>query len=249
MTEHPAAQATTALPREASVAATFVMLADSLVSDYDVIDVLDRLVHTCVTLLDIDAAGMLLRDPAGGLVVAASSDEDTRLVEVFQTQNAEGPCRDCARQGEPVGSRDLRDDLDRWPQFVPLALGAGFRSVSAVPMRVRGDIVGALGLFGATVGELPTSDLDLAQAFADVATIGLLHNRTAHRSTVLAEQLRAALDSRVVIEQAKGVLAERNGSTMGQAYDHLRAHARNNNEKLTQVALSVVEDGLRLPAG
>lgn len=247
MTEHAGPRTPTASSRELALATTFVRLADSLVADDDVIDVLDVLVHTCVTLLDVNAAGMLLRDTSGGLIVAASSDEDARMLEVFQAQNDQGPCLDCVHQGQQVHSSDLQHARDRWPKFVPIALRAGFRNVSAVPLRLRGETVGALGLFGKEAAELPAQDRDLAQAFADVATVGLLQSRSVHRSALMAEQLRSALDSRIVIEQAKGVLVERNGWPMERAFERLRKHARDNNLKLTHVALSVVQGELRLP--
>lgn len=231
--------------REAALTSTFVQLAGSLVEDYDVIDVLDQLVHTCVKIFDVVAAGMLLDDQVGGLAVAAASSDDMRTLEVFQAQGSEGPCYDCSKAGDAVHSADLRQE-GRWPRFTPLALELGYVSVSAVPLRLRGQKVGVLGLFGARVRAITTEDERLAQAFADVAAIGLLNQRSAHRQSVLAEQLRGALDSRVVIEQAKGVLAERERVSTDEAYQRLRLHARNGNLKITQVALDVVEGRLHL---
>lgn len=231
--------------RERTATSLFVMLADSLVTDYDVMDVLDRLVETCVSLLDVTAAGMLLDDLAGGLAVAASSSDDMRALEVFQSQHLEGPCRDCVATGERVRSADLSTEK-RWPQFVPIALEAGFRSVTALPLRLRGEHVGALGLFASEPRTLAEEDELLAQAFADIATIGLLHQREVHRSTRLASQLRTALDSRVVIEQAKGVIAEREDVTLDAAYRRLRRYARDHNLKLTETALALVEGRLTI---
>lgn len=231
-------------PREQAIAETFVTLADSLVADYDLVEVLQGLVVACVDLLGAGAAGMLLDDQAGGLVVVAATDDETRLLEAFQVQHAQGPCRDCVRSGEVVFSADLEDDRSVWPEFAPVALRAGHRAVLAVPLRLRGEVVGALGMFRASAGQFADRDRRLAQAFADVATIGILQSRTMLRKSMIAEQLRAALDSRVVIEQAKGVLAERLGVDMAAAFAELRSHARNHNLKLTDVARAVVDGDL-----
>ena len=229
-----------------ALADTFVMLADTLVDDYDVVDLLYRLVRSCVTLLDAAAAGLLVVDQRGGLAVVAASTEETHLLEVFQLQNDEGPCLDCVRARQPVISGDLVADASRWPRFVPAAGDAGFRSVVAVPMRLRAEIVGGLNLFYTDRQVLPPADQELAQAFADVATIGILQQRAAHRSLLLAEQLQQALNSRVAIEQAKGVLAERHGVEMNVAYDWIRRYARDQNLKLTNVATAIVHGGIDL---
>lgn len=230
--------------REQNLAETFVLLADTLVDDYDVVDLLDLLVRSCVSLLGISAAGLLLDDQKGNLAVIASSTEQTRLLEIFQLQNNEGPCLDCVHRGRAVTSPDLEADASRWPLFVPAALSAGFRSVVAVPLRLRDQTIGGLNMFRDTTDLMTPDDQRLAQAFADVATIGILQRRSTHRSTMVAEQLQHALNSRVVIEQAKGVLAERKSVDMDAAFDALRHHARSHNLKLTDVALAVVRAGL-----
>lgn len=226
--------------REQAVARTFVALADTLVADYDVVELLDGLVEACVSLLGVAAAGILLDDQRGNLALVASSSEETRLLEIFQLQNNEGPCLDCVRTGTPVTSADLEADSRRWPTFVPEAVGAGFRSVTAVPLRLRAETIGGLNMFSHSASLLAPDDRDLAQAFADVATIGILQQRSAHRTSVLAEQLQHALNSRVVIEQAKGVLAERDQVSMEVAFATLRKHARDHNLKLGDVAAAVV---------
>lgn len=226
--------------REQKLAETFVALADTLVDDYDVVELLDLLVSACVSLLEITAAGLLLDDQRGNLAVVATSSEETRLLEVFQLQNNEGPCLDCVRGRISVVSNNLEHDLLRWPRFVPVARTAGFASVAALPLRLRDQTIGGLNLFDTRVDRVTPEDRRLAQALADVATIGILQRRVAHRSTMVAEQLQHALNSRVVIEQAKGVLAERNGVSMEAAFGALRRHARNNNFKLTDVAIGVV---------
>jgi GAF domain-containing protein len=240
---------TTATGREQRLASIFVTLADTLVDDYDVVELLDRLVHTCVDLLGVTAAGLLLDDQQGRLAVVASSSEETRLLEVFQLQSNEGPCLDCFTSGQPVTSPDLSVDADRWPLFVPAAIAAGFASVAAVPLRLRAETIGGLNLFHAEIGVVPAEDVQLAQALADVATIGILQRRSTHRGTLLAEQLQHALNSRVVVEQAKGVLTERHGFSMDTAFQALRQHARNGNLKLTDVALAVARGELDLGDG
>ncbi|MDX6226290.1 MAG: hypothetical protein QOE64_2666 [Frankiales bacterium] len=232
--------------RAGALAAVFVSLADTLVDDYDVVDLLDQLVRACVDLLGVTAAGLLLDDQHGHLRVVASSGEAPHLLEVFQLQNDEGPCLDCVRSGVEVITGDLATQSERWPLFAPAAIEAGFRSVVAVPMRLRNETIGGLNLFDAWPNVLGAEDRRLAQALADVATIGILQQRSTHRSTMLVEQLQHALNSRVVIEQAKGVLAERNDLEMGAAFDLLRGHARANNAKLTDVANSIVRGELTL---
>ncbi|MCW2573275.1 MAG: hypothetical protein QOF18_1980 [Frankiaceae bacterium] len=226
--------------REQVLAETFVGLADTLVDDYDVVELLDRLVGATVRLLGVTAAGLLLSDQKGNLAVVASSSEETHTLEMFQLQTDEGPCLDCVRTARPVTSIDLEADAERWPRFVPAALAAGFRSVVAVPLRLRDQTIGGLNLFHARSEPLTEGDQRLAQALADVATIGILQQRTAHRSSMLAEQLQHALNSRIAIEQAKGVLAERKSVNMDAAFDTLRSYSRNNNLKLSDVALAVV---------
>ena len=230
--------------REKTLAETFVLLADTLVDDYDIVDLLDQLVASTVNLLGVTAAGLLLDDQRGNLAVVASSDESTRLLEIFQLQTNEGPCLDCVRSGSAVSSDDLEDDRERWPRFVPAAIDAGFRSVVAVPLRLRDQTIGGLNMFHARPEPIPGDDRRLAQALADVATIGILQRRSSHRSTQLAEQLQHALSSRVAIEQAKGVLAERSNVGMDEAFAALRTHARTHNLKLTDVALAVVRGEL-----
>lgn len=229
---------------EQALAETFVTLADTLVDDYDVADLLDRLVTACVDLLGATAAGLLLDDQRGNLAVVASSSQETRMLELFALQTNEGPCLDCVRTGTAITSADLAREADRWPLFVPEALGAGFRSVIAVPLRLRKQTIGGLSLFSSSADPARVADQQIAQALADVATIGIIHQRSLHRSTVLSEQLQQALHSRVAIEQAKGVLSERNHVEMGAAFDAMRHYARNNNLKLTDVAIAVVQGTL-----
>jgi transcriptional regulator with GAF, ATPase, and Fis domain len=220
---------------------TFVSLADTMVADFDVIDFLHMLTDRSVRLLSVSAAGVVLADPRGDLRVAAASSEAAGLIELFQVQNDQGPCLDCCRTGQPVIAADLAGpDQARWPQFAAAAARAGFGSVHALPMRLRDQVAGALNLFSTSPVLLSPADLRVGQALADVATIGLLQERNVRRSETLAEQLQAALNSRVIIEQAKGKLAERLGVDLDRAFAMLRDYARNSNQRLTQVAREFV---------
>jgi GAF domain-containing protein len=233
-----------AATRERRLAEVFVVLADTLVAEFDVVEVLDLLVRACVDPLGCTAAGLLLSDQRGHLAVMASSAESSRLLEVFQLQNEEGPCLDCYRTHRPVTVLDLAAAADRWPAFVPVALERGFRSVHALPLRLRDDTIGALNLFHDERSPLTGDDLRVAQALADTATIGILQQRALDASHVLAEQLQSALTSRVTIEQAKGVLAASGAIEMDHAFDVLRRYARNNNLRITELARQVATRSL-----
>jgi len=219
---------------------TFVELADTLIDDFDVIDFLHLLVDRCVELLDVDAAGLLLADQHGQLQVIASSNEQVRLLELFQVQNDQGPCLEAFVTGVSVSHVDLTTAGARWPYFASTAVEAGFRAVDALPMRLRSEVIGALNLFRVQVGALDRAALRTAQALVDVATIGLLQERLIHRQEILTQQLQAALNSRVVIEQAKGLIAERLGIDLDGAFAALRGYARGHNLKLSDVARTVI---------
>jgi GAF domain-containing protein len=223
------------------LAQTFVDVADTLVGDFDVFDYLSLLTGRCVDLFDLSEAGLMLADPAGGLQVAASSSERMGLLELFELQHDEGPCLDCYRSGRQVFCADLPGAFERWPVFAPEAIGAGFRSVFALPMRLRDDTIGSLNLLRHEMGSLADDDLLAAQALADVATIGLIHHRAAEESRLLTEQLQYALNSRVIIEQAKGVLAQHSRLDMHDAFAELRRYARNHNTRLVDVARAVAD--------
>jgi transcriptional regulator with GAF, ATPase, and Fis domain len=233
--------------REERLAEAFVDLADTLVDDFDVLDFLHSLATHCIALLDVDEAGLMLADGSGRLVVAASSTEQVRLLELFEVQNDEGPCLDCYASGEPVVVEDLAAARPpTWPRFGDVATAAGFRSVVALPLRLRSETIGALNLFRAEPGALVEEDRSLAQALADVATIGILQERGSSRREVLARQLQEALSSRIVIEQAKGVLAERAGVHVDAAFHLLRGFARSHGLQLSEVARQVVARDLDL---
>jgi GAF domain-containing protein len=226
--------------REAELSRIFVQLADTLVQDFDVVDFLHGLAVHCVDLVDVDAAGLLLADPTGRLHVVGSSSEKVRLLELFEVQNSAGPCLDCYESGELVAEDDLTR-ASRWPAFREEALAAGFRSVQAVPLRLRAEVIGALNLFRSQAGSLTSDDLLICRALADVATIGLLQERAVSHALVLAQQLQTALNTRVVIEQAKGMLAEQARVDTGQAFELLRRYARDRNVLLAEVASDVLD--------
>ena len=232
------------MPREALLARTMVELADTLVDDFDVVELLTLLTSRCVERLDVSAAGLMLVAPEGDLRVVASSSEEMRLVELFEIQSQEGPCPDCYRTGEPSLNPNLATEDGRWPRFAPVAINAGFRAVHALPMRLRGVTIGALNLFRTAEGFLDDDDVVAAQALADVATIAILQHRAALAAHVVVDQLNQALNSRIVIEQAKGILAERAGLDMEGAFSWLRHHARNHNLLLVDVAQSVIDGTL-----
>jgi GAF domain-containing protein len=237
--ERTGAEAT--VGREQLLSDAFVTLADSLVADFDVAELLDRLVGYCVDLLDVAAAGLLLADKRGSLQVVAASSETSRLLELFQLQHDEGPCLDCYSTGTAITVPDLTLALDRWPVFAAEATAAGYRSVHTVPMRLRQEVIGTLNLFGPRPGALSQEGIRVAQALADVATIAILQERAVRHSELLAEQLQHALTSRIVIEQAKGVLAERGATDMGEAFRRLRRYARDTNTRLTELAAGIVD--------
>jgi GAF domain-containing protein len=220
---------------------TFVELADNLVDDFDVFDLLHVLVEGCVDLLGVSAAGLLLADEHDRLHVAASSSERARLLDLYQLQNDEGPCLDCYRSGHPIAVQALVSERGRWPQFAAAAVDEGFANVLALPLRLRGRVIGALNLFGDGQGALDSPDLiTVAQAMADVCTITILQERLGREQQLLNEQLQHALNSRVTIEQAKGALAARLGIEPGEAFELLRKQARNTRRPLGEVAAEVV---------
>jgi GAF domain-containing protein len=232
------------MPRETMLARTLVELADTLVADFDVVEVLTLLTDRCVDVLDVVAAGLMLVAPEGDLRVMAASSEAMRVLELLELQSQEGPCLDCYRTGEPVMNQDLATVNGRWPRFAAEALAAGFHSVHALPMRLRGTVIGALNLLHLEPGEMRHADIAAAQAMADVATIAILQHRATLEAQVVNEQLNRALNSRIVIEQAKGMVAEREGLTMEQAFSTLRNHARNHNLRLVDVARDVISGTL-----
>jgi GAF domain-containing protein len=232
------------MSRESLLVATLVELADSLVDNFDVIDILTLLSDRCVEAVDVDAAGVMLRSPGGELQYIASSSETMRILELFQLQTDEGPCVDCLRDGFAIVNRELVEPDERWPRFTPRALELGFQSVHCLPMRLRGQTIGALNLFRTELGFLDADDVIVAQALADVATIAILQHQSSLAALTLNEQLSRALTSRIIIEQAKGMISESLRCNMDDAFARLRAHSRNHNLGLTSVANSVVDGAI-----
>jgi GAF domain-containing protein len=225
----------------------FVEVADTLVDDFDLLDFLHMLTVRTASLIGASAVGLLLADQRGELQFMAASEEKARVLEVFQVQVNEGPCFDAYREAVPVINADLREAGERWPKFAAHALAAGFRSVHAFPMRVRREVVGALNVFGSTVGgNFDEGDFQIVQALTDVAAIALLQERAVRRGEILTEQLQGALNSRIVIEQAKGAISQANGISIDAAFGVLRGYARRDNRKLTDVAHEVLADPTRL---
>lgn len=229
---------------------TFVELADTLTSDYDIGDFLQTLVDRLDELLDVDTAGVMLETPEGELRLAAASSELMKELEDAEVRHLEGPCWDAYRHGEQVVAGDLRDEHVRWPRTAPHALRIGLLAAYAFPLRLRETSIGALNLYRSEPGAFGDQDIAVAQAFADIATIGILQERKVAHGEELARHLQRALDSRVLIEQAKGVVHERHGIDLEDAYRALRREARSSNRKLHDVCRDVVAGGrLSQPPG
>lgn len=242
------------MTREQRLGSVFVELADSLVDEFDVIDLLHMLCDRSVELLQADAAGLILADQRGRLHVMASTTEEARLLELFVLQNDEGPCLECYTTGRQVANVDLGESSQRWPRFNAAAAAAGYRSTHALPLRLRGLTLGAINLLCEQRSTLTQEDIDLGQALCDIATVALLQERAIRSSELLAEQLQGALNSRIVIEQAKGVLAARADIPLDAAYTLMRDYARRNHRRLSAVATDVTAatlgpDDLQPPTG
>jgi GAF domain-containing protein len=229
------------------LARTFVDVADTLVDEFDLIEFLHTVTHHAATLADASAAGLLLADHHGQLQLLAATDERAETVELFQVQSHEGPCQDCFRLGVPVVNADLREASDRWPRFAQRAVAEGYRSVHAFPLRLRGERIGALNLFSVDVGSLNEAEAGVVQALADISTIGLLQERAIRHAEALTEQLQGALNSRIILEQAKGVLSQMHGVSTSEAFQLMRDYSRARRTPLTGVATAVVSDPGSVP--
>jgi GAF domain-containing protein len=230
------------------LARVFVEVADTLIDEFDLIDFMHMLTERTADLVSAQAVGLLLADQHGRLEFLAASDENTKLLELFQVQNSEGPCLDAFRTATPVINADLAQAAGRWPRFAPRATAAGFRSVHAFPLRLRNEVIGALNVFGDQPGRtLDDADVQIVQALADIAAIGLLQERAIRRGEVLTEQLQGALNSRIIIEQAKGATAQAHGISVDEAFTLIRNYARRTNRRLGEVAHTIVTDPAGLP--
>lgn len=230
--------------REQRINQAFVTLADTLIADYDVIDLLHTLVEVCTNLLDVQAGGLVLADDSGELQLVASTSEKADFVEIMQLNAGAGPCVDCFTSGLAVSVPDIEDSGGQWPEFQTAMHSQGFRSVHATPMRLRGQVLGAMNLFGVEPGELNAPDAAVAQALADVATIGILQERSIRETGIITEQLQRALESRVIIEQAKGVLSAMGSMGVDEAFTALRSYARRNRVSLRAVAEGTIDRSL-----
>lgn len=226
--------------REHRLVETFVTMADSLVADYDVVDLLQTLVERSTSLFDVQAAGILLRDGERDLEVIASTSEESRFVGLMQLRAGEGPCIEAVVTGAAVSVPDVRAVTGKWPTFAEEALSVGIAAVHAIPMRLRAETIGSLNLFNQSARALDAEDAVAAQALADVATIGILQERAHQQIDTTRAQLQRALDSRVVIEQAKGFLSYVNDVDMDEAFSILRRYARSNHRRIAEVAADVV---------
>ncbi|MHB8439644.1 MAG: GAF and ANTAR domain-containing protein [Acidimicrobiales bacterium] len=235
------------MTREQELMHSFVELADTLVDEFDVVDLLTRLSERCVALLGVSAAGVMLASPGRDLRLVASSSEAMRVVETFELQAQEGPCLDAFRTGQEVEHENLVTGAGRWPRLATVAVQAGFQSASALPMRVRDHVIGALNLFSTKVVRMSEEERLIARAFADLASISVVQHRASAEARLLNEQLTYALRSRVLIEQAKGVIFERLGIDMEEAFSRMRAYARNHNLLLTDVARAAIDGSLDDP--
>lgn len=227
---------------------TFVSLADTLTETFDVVDLFQDLSEGIVELELADECGILLADADGQLRVVAASKERTRLLELFQLQAQQGPCLDCWRRGEHVGVADLERQRERWPSFAPQAIEVGFRAVDAIPLQLRAEQLGALNLFHVEAGTALANDRVVAQGLADIAAIALMQQRVLRDSRVAAEQLQHALHSRIAVEQAKGMLAERASESVDDAFRRLRSYARSRQLGLSALAQDLVNGEVALDA-
>jgi GAF domain-containing protein len=235
------------MPDQMLLVRSLVELADTLVDTYDIVDVLSLLSDRCVHALGVTAAGVMLAPPGGPLQVIASSSDTMHTLELFQLQADEGPCLEAYRTGEQVVNLDLAGAGGRWPSFAPRAIAAGFGSAHSFPLRLRRRRVGALNLLHGERGGLDEADIAAAQALADIATIAIVQHEVVIDAQTLNGQLSAALNSRVVIEQAKGKISQATGTDMDHAFRQLRGHARDHNLRLADLAARIV-DGRTSPA-
>jgi transcriptional regulator with GAF, ATPase, and Fis domain len=222
----------------------FVELADTLVDEFDALDFLSTLTERSVELLQADAAGVILNDLRGGLHVVASTSDHAQVLELFELQNDEGPCLDCFNSGRAVVNVGMSEARSRWPRFTAAASEVGYRSAHAIPLRLRDSVVGAMNLFCVGDARLSDADTALGQALADIATIGLLQERAVRQSGLIAEQLQTALNSRILIEQAKGVLHASASIDVDRAFQLMRDYSRRNNQPLRNVAQGVINQAL-----
>jgi transcriptional regulator with GAF, ATPase, and Fis domain len=225
--------------REQQLLQVFVKLADTLVADFDIVELLQMLVETCQSTFDVTAAAILLDSGEDGLDLVASTSEESRTVELMVLGSEEGPCLEAFHDGRAITVPNLREG-DGWSRFRTVAIENGFSAVHALPMRLRDESIGALTLFESRGDVMGEADVEAAQALADVATIGILQERAIRENQTVRRQLQTALDSRVIIEQAKGVVAYTHEEGMDEAFRRIRAYARDTRRALTEVSRAIV---------
>lgn len=234
--------------RDQMIIDSLIEIADNLVDNFDVVDLLTGLTDRCVNVLSFSAAGVMLTSPPGELRLVASSSEAMQVVELFELQSNEGPCLDAFRTGERVAHERLQNEDGRWPQFSKVAYAAGFRSVFALPLRLRETTIGALNLFSVDEAPASESDVAVARGFADLATVSILQHGATVEIRTVNEQLSRALGERIVIEQAKGVVSERAGIDVAEAFSRLRSYARAHRMPLAEVAQAAIDGTLEAAA-
>jgi GAF domain-containing protein len=221
------------------VAEVCVELSDTLVPHFTPLDHLSTLCERCVELLDITAAATVLSDRPDDRFVVAVAPERSRLREVLAVAATEGPGTDLGGTGQCVLSDAFQDEVDRWRAFGRAATAAGFESAHALPLRCRAEVVGMLALLHEHPHRVSDADHHLGQLLADTATIGLLQHRAVSTAEGVQAQLQCALTSRVLIEQAKGVLAQQGHVDVDDAFHVMRRYARAHNLRLVDVARTV----------
>lgn len=226
--------------REEKINDAFVAMTDALMNDYDIVDLLSTLLNDCTEILGVEAGGILLADSSGVLELVASTSEEAAVVETIIIAAGAGPCIDCFTTAQPVSVPDIDAVAGKWPKFHRTALDQGFRSTYAVPMRLRSEVIGVMNLLSSELGPLDEKDGRIAQALADIAVLGILHERNFRNPFVIQEQLHLALDTRILIEQAKGVLAQAEGLSMADAFNALREYGRANGVTLRSAAEGAV---------
>lgn len=234
--------------REARINEAFMQATAALMDPYDVVDLLSSLMASCTDIFDAQAGGILVADVIGDLELVASTSEEAQTVEMIIIDAGAGPCIDAFTSGIIVSVPDIATDGGTWPVFQAAALEQGFRSSHAIPMRIQGTVMGVMALLSATPGALDAVDARVAQSLADIATLGIVHERTFRQSEAISEQFHLALDTRILVEQAKGALSARTSVSLTEAFDALRDYARSHSVSLRQVAADTIAQRLTPPA-
>lgn len=216
-------------------------ITDALVQDFDVVDVATQVVTSCAELVGADNVGLLVADAAGQLRLLAATSEEAHVIESFQVEGGDGPCLEAFTTGELVSAGSPGEIAGRWPHFARIAQREGIGAVFAAPLTMRGRPIGSLNVFSEAPGELDADARRKVELLAGLATVALTQAERVRDHATTVQQLQTALTSRVAIEQAKGVLIAATGVDVDEAFARLRAYARANRRRLSEVALDVVE--------